>query len=154
MKNKKGRVTYTARVRPVYRIREIAFPRMDTLFTNIDSVKDDSYVKPRQRYNLERLKAEQERIEQALENLGFFYFDDRHLIFEADSTVGDRQVDLLLTIEPGVPEKAKQIYRIGNVNIFPDYSISPDSTVRADTLQVDGFNYIDHNKQYRPETIT
>ncbi len=154
VKGKKGKVTYTARVPPVYRIREISFPKMDTLFTNIDSVNDNSYLKPGQRYNLERLKAEQERIEQALENLGFFYFDDRHLIFEADSTVGDRQVDLLLTIEPGVPEKAKQIYRIGNVNIFPDYSISPDSTVRADTLQVDGFNYIDHNKQYRPETIT
>lgn len=154
MKNKKGRVTYTARVRPVYRIREIAFPRMDTLFTNIDSVKDDSYLKPRQRYNLERMKAEQERIEQALENLGFFYFDDRHLIFEADSTVGDRQVDLLLTIEPGVPEKAKQVFHIGEVYVYPDYSISADTTLRADTLRIGEYNYVDRHGQYRPETIT
>jgi len=155
IKGKKGTVKYTAHVQRPYRIRDISFPRMDTLFTNIDSVKNDSYLKPKQRYNLERLKAEQERIEVALENLGFFYFDDRHLIFEADSTVGERQVDLMLSLEPGVPEKAKQKYRIGEIYVFPDYTLSDDtSSVKADTLTLDGFNYIDKHKTYRPETIT
>lgn len=154
-KGKKGTVIYTATVSRPYRLREIEYPRIDTLFTNIDSVKEDSYLKPRQRYNLERLKAEQERIEEALENLGFYYFDDRHLIFEADSTVGRRKVDLLLTLEPGVPEKAKRIYRIGDINVYPDYTLADDTLAgRADTLQVDGFNYIDKRGQYRPRTIT
>lgn len=155
VKEKKGKVTYTARVHRPYRIRDISFPRMDTLFTNIDSVKDDSYLNTKQRYSLERLQAEQERIEQALENLGFFYFDDRHLIFEADSTVGERQIDLTLALEPGVPEKAKRIYRMGSINIFPDYTLSDDTlSIVADTLKVDGFNYIDRRNNYRPETIT
>ena len=155
VEGKKGTVTYTARVQRPYRIRDMSFPRMDTLFTNIDSVKKDSYIKTRQRYNLERLKAEQERVEEALENLGFFYFDDRHLIFEADSTVGERQVDLILSLEPGVPEKAKGIYRIGEINVFPDYTLSDDtSSAKADTIRLDGFNYIDRHKTYRPETIT
>ncbi|MGC1243626.1 MAG: BamA/TamA family outer membrane protein [Chryseosolibacter sp.] len=155
IKEKKGTVIYTAKVHRPYRLRDITFPRMDTLFTNIDSVKSDSYLKTRQRYNLERLKAEQERIEVALENLGFFYFDDRHLIFEADSTVGERQVDLMLSLEPGVPEKAKRIYRLGEINIFPDYTLSDDTlSLGADTVVVDGFNYIDRRKNYRPETIT
>lgn len=155
VKEKKGKVTYTARVHRPYRIRDISFPRMDTLFTNIDSVKADSYLKTRQRYNLNRLKAEQERIEEALENLGFFYFDDRHLIFEADSTVGERQIDLMLTLEPGVSEKAKRIYQIGEINIFPDYTLSDDTlSIVADTIKVDGFNYIDRRNNYRPETIT
>jgi outer membrane protein insertion porin family len=152
---KKGNVVYTAKVHRPYRVRDISFPRMDTLFTNIDSVKRDSYLKTRQRYNLERLKAEQERIEQALENLGFFYFDDRHLIFEADSTVGKRQIDLTLTVEPGVPEKAKRIYRIGDIYVHPDYTLSDDTShIRPDTLIVDGFKYIDRHHSYRPETIT
>jgi len=155
IRKKKGTVTYTARVHSPYRIRDIAFPRMDTLFTNIDSVKGDSYLKTRQRYSLERLKAEQERIEVALENLGFFYFDDRHLIFEADSTVGERQVDLALSLEPGVPEKAKRIYRLGQINVFPDYTLSDDTiSTGADTIIVDGFHYIDKYKNYRPQTIT
>ncbi|MEX1241499.1 MAG: BamA/TamA family outer membrane protein, partial [Cyclobacteriaceae bacterium] len=155
IKEKKGSVTYTARVHSPYRLRDITFPRMDTLFTNIDSVKGGSYLKTKQRYNLERLKAEQERIEVALENLGFFYFDDRHLIFEADSTVGERQVDLMLSLEPGVPEKAKRIYRLGDINIYPDYTLSGDTvSFGADTLRVDGFHYIDRRKHYRPQTIT
>ena len=155
IKGKKGKVTYTAHVHRPYRIRDISFPRMDTLFTNIDSVKDDSYVKPKQRYNLERLKAEQERIEAALENLGFFYFDDRHLIFEADSTVGEKQVDLLLSLERGVPEKAKRIYRLGTISVYPDYTLSSDTIpVAADTTMVDGYQYIDQKNNYRPRTIT
>jgi len=155
IKGKKGHVTYTARVHRPYRIRDLSFPSMDTLFTNIDSVQDDSYIKAGQRYNLERLKAEQERLEAALENLGFFYFDDRHLIFEADSTVGEKQVDLTLSLERGVPEKAKRIYRIGEVSVYPDYTLSPDTvTAAADTAIVDGYQYIDRHDNYRPETIT
>ena len=155
IKEKKGSVTYTANVHRPYRLRDITFPRMDTLFTNIDSVKDDSYLKTKQRYNLERLKAEQERIEEALENLGFFYFDDRHLIFEADSTVGEREVDLMLTLEPGVPEKAKRIYRLDEITIYPDYTLSDDTiSMSTDTLFINGYNYIDKQKNYRPETIT
>ncbi len=153
--HKKGKVAYTAHVQVPYRLRDIAFVRMDTLFKNIDSVKDKSYLKTNQRYNLERLKAEQQRIEEALENLGFFYFDDRHLIFKADSTVGERQIDLMLTIEPGVPEKAKRVYRLGKIDIFPDYTLAGDTvSASADTLLVDGFRYVDKKHNYRPETIT
>lgn len=155
IKEKKGTVTYTAHIHRPYRLKDITFPRMDTLFTNIDSVKDDSYLKTKQRYNLARLKAEQERIEEAMENLGFFFFDDRHLIFEADSTVGDRQVDLMLTLEPGVPEKAKRIYRLDEINIYPDYTLSDDTiSMSTDTLFINGYNYIDKQRNYRPETIT
>lgn len=155
IRGKKGNVTYTAHVHRPYRIRDISFPRMDTLFTNIDSVKADSYIKPGQRYNLERMKAELARIEEALKNLGFFFFDDRYLIFEADTTVGKRQVDLTLSLEPGVPERAKNIYRIGDVNIFPDYTLSADTvSLQPDTVLVEGYHYIDKRHKYRPQTIT
>jgi outer membrane protein insertion porin family len=155
IQGKKGAVTYTAHVHRPYRIRDITFPRMDTLFTNIDSVKEDSYIEPNQRYDLERLKAEQERIEHSLENLGFFYFDNRHLIFEADSSVGDRQIDLMLSLEPGVPEKATRVYRIGQVYVYADYTLSDDTlSVSRDTTMVNGYHYIDKHDRYRPETIT
>jgi outer membrane protein insertion porin family len=155
VKGKKGKVLYTAYVHQPYRLRNIATPTIDTLFTNIDSLKRDSYLKARQRYNLERLEAEQARIEEALENLGFYFFDDRHLIFEADSTVGDHQVDLTLALEPGVPAKAKRIYTVNHVNVFPEYTLSLDTVTRpADTTKVEGINYIDRQKNYKPWIIT
>ncbi len=155
LKKKTARVEYTAHVHRPYRIREIVYPKNDTLFINIDSIKAKSYLKPKQRYNLERLQAEQERIEEALEDYGYFYFDDRHLIFEADSTVGNKQVDLKLMLEEPVPARATQIYRLGTISIFPDYTITTDSLIRAtDTLRVQGYNYIDREKRYRPVVIT
>lgn len=155
IKGKKGEVTYTAHVHRPYRIRNIDYPKNDTLFKDIDSIRADSYLKPKQRYNLERLQAEQERIESDLEDHGYFFFDDRYLIFEADSTVGNKQIDLTLTLEKDVPKKATRIYRIGSVSIFPDYTLMDDSLIRAaDTLVVDGYNYIDRQKNYRPRVIT
>jgi outer membrane protein insertion porin family len=157
IKGRKGEVIYTASVHRPYRLREIEYPENAILFANIDSIKRESYLKVNQRYVLERLEAEQTRIEQALENYGYYYFDDRHLLFEADSTVGDKQVDLRLILEKGVPEKAKTIYRIGEVSIFPNYLLTTDSdsVVRKyDTLKVEGYRYIDRLKRYRPEIIT
>ena len=153
---KKGRIQYTAYVHRPYTFRKIQTPVIDTLFQDIDSLKKDSYLKPGQRYSLERLKAEQERLEEALENLGFYYFDDRHLIFEADSTVGDLEVDLLLKLENGVPAKARRKYRIGTVNIYPDFTLSLDTTnIRpADTTKVMGFNYISRLNNFNPRSIT
>lgn len=154
-KGKKGRVIYTAQVHRPYRIRTVSYPRMDTLFLNIDSIRNDSYIKEGQRYNLERLEAELQRIEQALENLGYYYFDDRHLIFEADSTAGDKEIDLTLTLEPGVPQKATRIYKLRNIYVHPDYNLGEDTIKRtADTLLVDGIHYINSTDAYRPEIIT
>jgi outer membrane protein insertion porin family len=155
VKKKVGKIIYTAHVHRPYRLRNIDYPKDDTLFLNIDSFKAESYLKPRQRYNLERLQAEQERIEEQLEDYGYFYFDDRHLIFEADSTVGKKQVDILLKLEEGVPKRATQIYRLGKISIFPDYTITADSIIKAtDTLLVSGYNYIDRTKNYKPKIIT
>lgn len=154
-KNKKGKVIFTAYVHSPYRLKNINTSSIDTFFTNVDSLKKDSYLKIGQRYNLERLQAEQTRIEEALENLGFYFFDDRHLIFEADSTVGDRQVDLTLMLESGVPEKAKRKYYLKNINVYPDFTLSIDTTqLGSDTLKVDGYNYIDKQKNFRPKAIT
>jgi outer membrane protein assembly factor BamA len=155
VKGKKGKVIFTAYVHRPYRLRNINTPAIDTLFKNIDSLRRDSYLKPGQRYNLERLQAEQERLEEALENLGFYFFDDRHLIFEADSTVGKRQVDLTLMLEPGVPAKAKRIYRLDNINIFPSFTLAIDTpALHSDTTLINGYHYIDRRKNFKPKVIT
>ncbi len=155
IKGKKGTVIYTARVRPPYTLRGITYPDQRRLFADIDSIRGNSFLREGQRYDLERLQAEQTRIEEALENYGYYYFDDRHLLFEADSTVGERQVDLRLSLEKGVPERATTIYKIGTVTIFPDYSLSDDSVrIDTDTLRVDRYFYLDRSGTYKPHTIT
>jgi outer membrane protein assembly factor BamA len=101
------------------------------------------------------MQAEQSRIEEELENYGFYYFDDRYLIFEADSTVGKRKVNLRLRMEEGIPARAKKIFKINNVNVYPTYSLDSDTLSRnLTTTRIDGFNYLDTADTFRPEIIT
>ena len=78
-----------------YNIRDLVTVYMRLLLRRL---KETSLLKEKQRYDLERMQAEQSRIEKELEDVGFYYFDDRYLIFEADSTVGERKVHLALKI--------------------------------------------------------
>ncbi len=154
IKDKQASITYTASISRPYRLRNISYPVPTRVFVDIDSIKINSYLRQGQRYSLERLQAEQSRIEKELENQGYFYFDDRHLIFEADTTVGDRKIDLTLLLEEGVPAQATTIYRIGSVNVFPNYSLSEDSTKAPDTpIRIYGYNYFEQGEYFRPQTI-
>lgn len=156
-RKKVSTVIYDVKLKRPYRLDTIRYPRpRDSVYAPIlREVSEKTLLKTRQRYDLERLEVEQKRLEIALQDKGFYYFDDRYLIFEADSTVGKRKVNLDLKLEPGIPSRAKRIYKFGRVNVLPDYSITPDSiSPPADTTVVDRFHYIDRNHRFRPEIIT
>ena len=156
-KKKASKVIYNVKLKPPYRLDTIRYPRpRDSVYAPImREVSKATLLKQRQRYDLERLQAEQARLEVALEDHGFYYFDDRYFIFEADSTVGKRKVNIDLKLEPGIPQRAKRIYEFGRVKVLPDYTLTPDSLAKpADTLMVNGFHYIDRNHLFRPEIIT
>lgn len=157
-KKREGKVVYTVEVERPFRHREITFP--DSLFVGaeaFDSVMKATLLKPQQRYRLARLVNEQDRIELEMKNRGLFYFDKRYLLFEADSTVGDSQVDVTLVKEDNVPERASRIYRLNRVSVIADYSFSADSTQAAqkrDTIRVDGYYFLQDKPYFRPHTVT
>jgi outer membrane protein insertion porin family len=156
-KKKASTVIYTVMIYPPFRIRNIEQHLFDsTKHSNIvREMADHSMVRPRQRYRLERLKAEQQRIEEVLKDQGMYFFDDRYLLYDADTTVGKRHIDLDLHFEKGMPTKAIRMYRVTDIRVYPNYSISNDSLkTTADTLRVNGYTYIDNQKNFRPEVIT
>lgn len=155
-KDKKSTVTYTVYINPPFRLRKINRQVVDSTGNPVvyNDLVNGSLVQPRQRFNVERFQAEQLRMEGVMENHGYYYFDDQHLIFEADSTVGKRGVDLDLKLEKGIPAKAMQVYRVKTINIFPGYELRSDTLPeRADTLSINGYNYIDSQRYFRPEII-
>jgi len=155
-KRKKSNVIYTVLLERPYHIRSISYIFLDTMHTSqLNEIKKTSILKENQRYRLELLSAEQQRIEEIVENAGYYYFDDRYLLFKADTTVGDRMVELDLTIEPGIPERARRIYHVKEVYVFPNYELSNDSlATTGDTTLVDGFTYIDNQHNFRPRVLT
>jgi outer membrane protein insertion porin family len=156
-KQKESKVIYNVELHPAYRLRNINFPSpKDSLYARIvRTLKTETLLKENQRYNLARLQAEQQRIEAEVENFGLFYFDDKHLIFQADSTVGTKQVDLDLKLEEGIPERARRIYKIGEVNIYPDYTIDGDTAkLKTSLTRVDSINYYNTSRMFKPSVIT
>jgi outer membrane protein insertion porin family len=150
-------VNYNVLLPRPYRLDTIRYPTpRDSVYASIlKELRETSLLKERQRFDVERMQAEQERIEEELENVGFYYFDDRYLIFEADSTAGKRKVNVRLRLEKGIPPKAKRIYKINDVNIYSSYDLSIDSAVKSSLAQnVDGYTYIDSAGNFRPSIIT
>lgn len=150
-------VVYTVKLHPPYRLREINFPSpRDSVYARIvGTLRTNTYLKEGQRYELARLAAEQKRIETEVEDFGIYYFDDRYLIFEADSTVGFKEVDLDLRLEPGMPQRARRIYHIGEINVYPDFMLDSDTTrLQRSREVVDSMNYYDVADKFRPKVIT
>jgi len=155
-KRKKSTVLYTINLKRPYQLRNIKYALFNSSGdTLINDLKDESLLKEKQRYRLELLKNEQQRIEEVAKNTGFYYFDGRYLRFDADSTVGDREVNLILRFEENVPTNVKQVYWVRNINILPNYTLSNNSAlISRDTISVDGFKYFDYENIFRPKIIT
>ena len=156
-KKKESKVVYDIELYPPFTIRQIEVPD-DSIFVNKEEIMRESFIKEGDRYNLEKLSDEQSRLEMILEDSGFYYFDNRNLLFEADTTVGGRKVDLKLTYAPGTPEKAKRKYTLGQVDIINDYQINGSradttSALRRDTVALNGYRYASLNDNFRPEII-
>ncbi len=155
-RKKKSTITYTLALMPPYRLGELDYTTMDIgdeAFRTM--LLETSLLKKGQRYQLERLKKEQERIEEVAKNNGYYFFADRYLRFDADSTAGEKTVDLVLIVERGTPAAAKRTYHVKNIGVFPNYILSNDSThLLQDTVLIDGYQYIDDAHLFPPKIIT
>ncbi len=151
-----GKVTYKINPGKPYMINKIGYSETDSTFQSIiKSIQNESILSVGQRYDLGNLQKEQQRIEDYLENEGFYYFDDNYLIYEADSTVGGNKINLALKVSENTPDKAKQMYSFNNVYIYPDYTISKDTLrAKSDTLQYENFYLINDKRYIRPDILT
>ncbi|MTI38822.1 hypothetical protein E1140_04920 [Fulvivirga lutimaris] len=155
-RKKSGQVIYTIKTGPAYKIREVIYPKTDSLYEQvIDDIIAESIIKKGNRYKLSDLEKEQKRIENYLENKGFYYFDDNYLLYKADSSAGNYEVDLTLTLSKDTPSKAKQIFTLKDVEVNPDYSISNDTlSTKPEQQYYDNYLFINENGYVRPEILT
>ena len=154
--NRRASVDYTVTTGKRYTIRNVNYPTADS--TKIDSVinslKRWSLLKPGNPYDLGDIKEQREQIDKILKYKGYYYFNPDYLLVQVDSTVGNKQVDLFLKVKQETPEKAKQVYTINDIYIYPNYSISDkDQTIHPDKdsiTEYKGFKIIDPDHTFRP----
>jgi outer membrane protein insertion porin family len=149
-------IEYTITVRSPYRINGITVSGTNaTLVEAIRSTMGETVLAAGDQYDLEKLKKERERIDAALKEKGYFYFSPDFLVFQADSTAGNKTIDLILQVKKDIPVEAARIYTIGSIFVYSGYSLNRDSVVvpAGDTVRIGGCTYIDLDKKFNPEVI-
>ncbi len=149
-------ILYTAAIHSPYRINGVTVKDSNsTLLDTIHTIMGKTLLGTGDQYDLVKLKQERERIDAALKEKGYFYFSPDFIVFQADSTAGNRTVDLSLQLKSDIPVEATRIYTIGNIYIYSGYSLNRDTVIipAGDTVSVGGCYYIDLDEKFKPDVI-
>ena len=152
---------YTANVQPQYHIKSITWVSdSSALLKLLEARQKKGILKVGQPYRLSDISAERDELDLYLKTKGYYYFNPDYLMAYADSTIGNRQVDLLLNIKKSIPEQAKYPYYINRMVVFPNYSLvaSKLDTSISGATYFDGLIIKDSAKKFRSrlfaQTIT
>jgi outer membrane protein assembly factor BamA len=138
---KQRKVLYHCYVEAPYLLRNITVDIDDSLIKHlIDSVNEETMLHPNDRYNLNKLIDERERIDELLKTHGFYYFSPEYLIFKADSMRNTRQIDLSLQLKPGIDPKNHQQWFVNEIFVL-DNSVK-DSLTISDTVKYKGITFL------------
>lgn len=119
---------FDAATGPQYKIKDVYWPEDTSILArHIDSLKDKTLLKADAPYDLSVIKDERIRIDAGLKDKGFFFFSPDYLLMEVDSTAGEHQVNIYVTIKEGLPENARYPYYINDIWVYADYSLDKDS---------------------------
>ncbi|MBC7607628.1 MAG: BamA/TamA family outer membrane protein [Burkholderiales bacterium] len=151
-KGKKATADFVINPGKQYKIKQVIFPSDSaTLEKEIANTQQKSFLKTGEGYDLEKIKAERERIDANLKEIGYFYFNPDFIKVQVDSTVGNHQVDLLVKTKEETPLSARQVYKINEIVIYPNFSISNKQQVQTDSiLKHNDFTIIDQMNTFNP----
>jgi outer membrane protein assembly factor BamA len=154
VKKKKGHAYYTLTPGPQYTIKGVIFDTDSTSIGQaIQDTKAKSFLHPGDAFNLEIIKGERQRIDGLLKEEGYYYFSPDLLIVDADSTIGNHQVNMYLKVKNTTLDQAKKPYIIDNVYIYPNYHLNGNriDTAHENQYLYDGYYIVDPRKKFKPK---
>lgn len=147
-------IDFTAWLPTPYSMENISIER-DSLQIDqaVREILQNTELKRGDRFDLQKLNAERIRIDDELKLRGYYNFNSDYLIFEADTTMyGDRRFDLFLRFKDETPERALLPYRIRDIRVYPNYSVT-ESADLLDTTVVNGIKFIQGVRVFKPELL-
>lgn len=144
-KKKKAKVIYRIKTNTPYKIRNLNWSITDTQlarFVFLDSSK--CLIQRNADYNAYTIDKERTRTTTALINQGYYRFTSNYIIFQVDSSLSSRQMDIkveilnpvILSLEDFgmVMESTHRRYKIHNIYIFPQFDYQKRATQVFDTV--------------------
>ena len=153
-KNYFTKAIYKANISPQYKIKSITWVNDSSSLLNVlQSSKRNSVLKVDNPYSLSDIDAERSRLDLRLKTKGYYFFNPDYIMAYADSTVGNRQVDLFLNVKKTTPNNAKHPYTINKITIFPNYTLllPPPDTSKTGMLSFDTLLIRDTIHKFKPE---
>ncbi|MGI4742222.1 MAG: BamA/TamA family outer membrane protein [Janthinobacterium lividum] len=149
---KTAQVNYIATPGQQYTMQEIHFPERDTLIDRaIRNTQVASLLKVGDPYDLDVLTQERLRIDQALKNQGYYYFNPTYLLFQVDSTLAGK-VNVYYKVKAEAPARATRPYWLKMVNLNTNYILT--DTVRRKPIIYDKFRYFPDETMFKARAIT
>lgn len=151
---KEGKAVYTVRPGYRYTIREIFFPSDSSkVGLLVKSSAEETLLKRKTPYSFETLKNERLRIDEWLKQRGYYFFNEDYLLMRVDTTIGNHEANLYVTVKKETPKNALIPWTINSIFIYPDYKSSSD-TIKVDSSYfADKFFQIDPAKSFRPKVF-
>lgn len=150
---KTATVDYFIKVGRRYHVKDIKYPEgKDPLTKNIKKLINESELRSGNPFELETLYDERKRITNELRNLGYFYFDERYLIFLADSLSDPYKVSLEMKIKDNAPQKALKAYTLNNILVW--VKNRQEEFADEDSINISrGLNFLIHTDYLNPEYL-
>ena len=150
-KEKTAHLIFNIKISSAYYIKSMQFPPDSSgLRREIRETEPKTLILPEQPYDLSVFMEERSRIENVLKDSGYFYFSKDYLLFDADTSAGNKQIAVDLKVKPNTPTLARTPFRLKNIYVLDDYSLNdyhPDTTIIQD------YFYVSENHYFRPKTI-
>lgn len=154
--DKKVRAKYNVLFKPAYTFQELSFRNSQTIVDSIIAASmEQSIILQGNDYSLYDLRNERNRLSIVLNNQGFFFFNPNMLLFNADTTVGQKQVDMTLMVKNRSTEKAHNQYTIRNINVLVKPNrYSSENWSNIDSIFINNISYKSMGNIFKPKRIT
>ncbi len=155
-------VEYIVQPGPMYTYRNVTFTVDDPLIEQyVMNDWGNSLIKTGERFDADELDQERTRISERLRELGYLFFSKELIRYDADTAVGDLQVDVVLRLErPQTSDRSLSGTPEGTVYTINDISISTARIFRGglrvvpDTLRRNGYELLYEGRPtYKPQSL-
>lgn len=126
------------------------------IYREIEKMLPETALTKGDRFDLNLLKAERERLNNGLKQRGFYNSKEDLLIFEADTNqYKNRKFDLFLRLKKDVPSRAAIPYTIDSITVYPNYSIERDTLpiTQTNTTKIDSIDFVQNELYFKPDLL-
>jgi outer membrane protein insertion porin family len=156
---KKSTAVFDVTTGPQYKILTSMFIKDSSaaISRDVDSIFKTTLLTPGTPYNLDLIKAERERIDRSLKEIGYFYFRPDYILVVVDSSIGDHKVNMYVRLKHGeIPPEANRVYSINDIFIYANYKLrgKRQDTATDSMVVVDNYHVIDKKKTFKPTVFS